>query len=59
MKAFDKALLLYEEKFNDIFPMFSMQCTPENEVIDIINKCIKNNKDVYDMGYLTLEDVKY
>lgn len=33
--------------------------TPE-EIIGIIDECIKNNKDVYDSGYLYLDDdIKY
>lgn len=56
MKELDKFLKLYEYTFDDSFPMFAMQCTPQDKVIDIINECVKNDKDVYDMGYLDIND---
>lgn len=60
MNEFEKALELYEKTFDDIFPMFSMMGKPKDEVIEIINKCVSENKDVYDMGYLSLDDdIKY
>lgn len=55
MNELDTALELYEKTFDDSFPMFSMMGTPPNEVVEIINKCISENKDVYDMGYLSLD----
>ena len=38
--------------------MFAMSAKPINEVIQIIDECIQENKDVYDLGYLK-EDVIY
>ena len=29
------------------------------EIIDIIDECIEENKDVYDLGYLSLDDIMY
>ena len=55
MDELDKALELYEKTFNDSFPMFSMSGKPQKEVIQIINRCIEENKDVYDLGYLSLD----
>lgn len=55
MEEFDNTLELYEKTFDDSFPMFSMSGTPPKEVIKIINECIEKNKDVYDLGYLTLD----
>lgn len=55
MKELDDALELYEKTFDDSFPMFSMSGTPLKEVIQIINRCVDENKDVYDLGYLTLD----
>ena len=56
MNELDKALELYEQTFDDSFPMFSMVTKPPDEVVDIINKCASAKKDVYDMGYLSLND---
>lgn len=55
MNELDNALELYEKTFDDSFPMFSMIGTPPKEVVQIINKCVREKKDVYDMGYLTLD----
>lgn len=52
----DKALEDYAEKFNDGFPTFQMSAESPERIVEIINDCIKNNKDVYDSGYLTLDD---
>jgi hypothetical protein len=56
MNELGKALELYEQTFDDSFPMFSMMTKPPDEVVDIINKCVSAKKDVYDMGYLSLND---
>ena len=57
MKEFDEALELYEKEFGESFPMASMMTTEPSEVIEIINKCIAAKKDVYDMGYLSLDSI--
>lgn len=44
----------YEVKFGDMFPTFPMMGYSEEEMIKIIEECIEKNKDVYDLGYLTL-----
>ncbi len=59
MNELDEALELYEQTFNDSFPMFPMMGKPPDEVIDIINKCVSEKKDVYDMGFLSLKDTVY
>ncbi len=53
----DKALEQYEKTFDDSFPMFTFMGTSESDVIEMINKCISENKDVYEMGYLSLDTV--
>ena len=55
----DEALELYEQTFDDSFPMFPMMGKPPDEVIHIINKCVYEKKDVYDMGFLSLKDTVY
>lgn len=55
MTELDIALESYEKIFDDSFPMFPMMGKAENEVVEIINNCIEENKDVYDMGYLSLD----
>ena len=60
MKDLDEALKVYEETFDDSFPMFPMMGTPPDEVVKMINKCVSEKKDVYDMGYLSLDgDILY
>lgn len=52
----NKALEDYDKKFNDGFPMFQMSAESPDRIIEIISDCIKNNKDVYDSGYLSLDN---
>lgn len=54
-----KALELYKEKFNDDFPTIPFESQEDEEIIDIIDECIEENKDVYDLGYLSLDDIMY
>lgn len=56
MNKLDEALELYEKKFDDSFPTIPLLLQKsDEEVIEIINKCINEDKDVYDMGYLSLD----
>lgn len=52
-----QALDLYEKAFDDSFPTVPMSGHTEEEIIDMINKCVSAKKDVYDIGYLDLEKV--
>lgn len=54
-----KALEMYKEKFNDDFPTIPFESQEDEEIIDIIDECIEENKDVYDLGYLSLDDIMY
>ena len=57
MKELDKALELYEKTFDDSFPTIPLLMDKsKTEVVEIINKCISEGKDVYDMGYLSLDN---
>lgn len=54
------ALDRYYDTFDDSFPMATMSGIGEKEVIEIINRCVSEKKDVYSLGYLSLsEDVMY
>lgn len=54
-----KALERYKEKLNDDFPTIPFESQEDEEIIDIIDECIEENKDVYDLGYLSLDDIMY
>lgn len=54
-----KTLERYKEKFNDDFPTIPFESQEDEEIIDIIDECIEENKDVYDLGYLSLDDIMY
>ena len=54
-----KALERYKKKFNDDFPTIPFDSREDKEIIDIIDECIEENKDVYDLGYLSLDDIMY
>lgn len=56
MDEFEKALDLYEKTFDDSFPTFQMMSRPPEEIIKIINECVKKKKDVYELKYLTLDE---
>lgn len=48
----------YIEMFGE-FPYFQIcECASEKEVIDIIDRCLKAKKDVYELGILK-EDLYY
>ena len=51
------ALDRYYDTFNDSLPTIPMCGHEEEEMIEIINKCISEKKDVYDLGYLSLEEI--
>lgn len=54
-----KALERYKKKFNDDFPTIPFDSREDGEIIDIIDECIEESKDVYDLGYLSLDDIMY
>ena len=55
-----KALDEYKEKFNDDFPTIPLaESLTDTEIIEMINECVEENKDVYDLGYLQLDDIQY
>lgn len=55
-KDVEEAIKLYDETFEDTFPTIPLLMDiPDDEVIEMINKCIAEGKDVYDMGYLSLD----
>ena len=41
-----QALELYENTFDDSFPTIPMSGRTEEEMIDMINKCVSEKKDV-------------
>lgn len=60
MTALDQKLTEYLDAFGEGFPMSSLGHQEESAVIEIINDCIIKGKDVYDAGYLHLdEDIMY
>lgn len=54
---FLQTLKLYEHIFDDSFPTIPMSGRTEEEMIDIISKCVSEKKDVYAMGYLDIDAV--
>lgn len=52
-----QVLELYENTFDDSFPTIPMSGRTEEEMIDMINKCVAAKKDVYEMGYLDIKAV--
>lgn len=52
----NEAVDAYNKVFEDGFPSIPLLSRPEKEVISIVETCIKEKKDVYEMGYLKLDD---
>lgn len=52
MQAIDE----YNKVFEDGFPSIPLLSRPEKEVIEICERCITEKKDVYELGYLKLDD---
>ena len=47
----------YEDTFGGGFPTIPlMRGRTEKEIIAIIERCIEEKKDVYDLGYVNLDD---
>lgn len=60
MGEIEKELDLYRKTFNDNFPTFAFYSKSPEEIAVIIKKCVMEKKDVYDMGYLSLNsDIEY
>lgn len=52
-----KAMDDYENAFGDDFPTVPLAISrPPEEVISIIRECLKKKKDVYESGYLSLDE---
>jgi hypothetical protein len=55
MDEIEKLLKEYEKKFDDMFPTIPFSGRTDAEIAKIINDCLSKNKDVYELGYLTLD----
>lgn len=57
----DELLRRYNERFGDAFPTFEiMRTRSDDEVIEIIKRCLAEDKDAYELGYVTDDlDVYY
>ena len=56
MEELSKYMHDYYEKFNDIFPMFYFSSYAPKDTIDIIKECILNKKNVFELGYVKVDD---
>lgn len=54
-KLYD-AFTEYESIFNDIFPRSALSGLSDKETLKVIKRCIEEKKDVYDLGYLQLDN---
>ena len=57
----DAKLSAYTMKFNDGFPMMPLGWgRSDDEIIEIIDRCLTEGKDVYELGYLEDDnDIEY
>ena len=61
-KETKEAIANYEKRFDLDFPAFYFEYTlPESDfeakIIEVVNQCLENDKNVLDMGILTLDDL--
>lgn len=56
-----KKMEQYAKKFGDGFPMYQLGRGRTNEeIIEIIDRCLKAGKDAYDLGLVSDDDdIKY
>lgn len=60
MDKLEKKMQEYEELFGDAFPSFNFMHLSPDEIIKMIDKCLEEGKDVYELGYAEDdEDIKY
>ena len=60
LKDENEAIKKYNKFFEDGFPSIPLLSRPEKEIIELVETCIEENKDVYEMGYLKLDnDIMY
>ncbi|WP_317396438.1 hypothetical protein [Faecalicoccus pleomorphus] len=60
LKDENEAIKKYNKFFEDGFPSIPLLSRPEKEIIEMVETCIEENKDVYEMGYLKLDnDIMY
>ena len=57
----EQLLFEYLRRFGDGFPTFQLMAgRTEEETIAIVEECLEKGKDVYQLGYCTLDfEVKY
>lgn len=61
MSELDKKMMEYSKRFDDGFPMIPLGWgRTDEQVIEIIDKCLEKGKDAYAMGYVDDDpDVDY
>ena len=60
MKELDVKLKEYKEMFDDDFPTFCFMHLSMKEIVNVIERCIHEKSDVYDLEYIEEDpDVKY
>ena len=53
MNELEKKMQAYAQVFDDGFPMVPLGWgRSDAEIIEIIDRCLKENKDVYELGYI-------
>ena len=60
-EAVEKKMQEYWERFGDSFPTIPLaRGRSDEEVIEIIDECLKSGKDVYELGYVSDDpDIDY
>ncbi len=57
MDKVEEAIKEYRKKFKSSFPLSAFKSYEPDDLVELINRCIFENKDVYDIGILNLNDM--
>lgn len=50
----------YEKTFGESFPSFNFTDRSPEDIVKIIDRCMDEEKDVYELGYISEDpDIKY
>lgn len=57
MTMLDEKMVEYAKRFGDGFPMIPLGWgRSDEEIVEIIDECLKKGKDAYELGYVKDDD---
>lgn len=56
MRAIEKKLIEYADRFEDGFPTFQLRGKSDEKMIEMIDQCLDSGKDAYELGFVDDSD---